>query len=220
VDRIAEKLENSQVIAQNREFYTVTGTYHGMRFSGVSSGIGAPSAAIALEELAQCGIRALVRVGTMMGVDLPMGTCVLSVGAARFEGTSTAYLPMPFPAVADWSLVQSLYAAGQAQGLSLRTGITATYDAYYPRMAPGLVGHSELDLTLLRQAGVIALDMETALLYILGMRLRIPVAAMCLVTNNANPFAILEADGRTQGEQNLIQAVLQGLVDWSRSQHG
>jgi uridine phosphorylase len=136
VDRIAALLDSPQTIAQNREFYTVTGHYHGQRVSGVSSGIGAPSAAIAIEELKQLGAKAIVRVGTMMGVSVPMGTYVIATGAARFEGTSQHYLDMAYPAVPDWVLAQELFAAGQGHGLDMRLGIVATYDAFYPKMAP------------------------------------------------------------------------------------
>jgi uridine phosphorylase len=211
VDRIADMMEDRQVSACNREYCVATGTYRGMRFSAVSSGIGAPSTAIAVEELAQLGAKAIVRVGTMMGIDLPLGCFVVATGAARFEGTSAAYLDMPFPAVPDWRLAQGLIASGSGH---THTGITATYDAFYRHMAPALVNRSPLDVAGLRRAGVIAVDMETALLYILGMYLGVSVAAMCLVTNNADPFAIIDPDEREQGEQRLIETVLAALAKW------
>ncbi len=217
VDRIAAFLDSPQTIAQNREFYTVTGHYNGQRVSGVSAGIGAPSAAIAIEELKQLGAKAIVRVGTMMGVSVPMGACVIATGAARFEGTSQHYLDMAYPAVPDWGLAQHLLAAGQGQGLDMRLGITATYDAFYPKMAPTLTDHTLPDIEGLRQAQVIALDMETALLYVLGTRLEISVVAMCLVTNNFDPFEMQGADTRAKDEDNLIRAVLDGLLVWSNN---
>lgn len=218
VERIAAFLDSPQTMAQNREFYTVTGHYRGQRVSGVSSGIGAPSAAIAVEELKQLGARAIVRVGTMMGLSVPMGTVIIAAGAARFEGTSQHYLDMAYPAVPDWGLAQQLLVAGQRNNLDIRLGITATYDAFYPKMAPALTGHTLPDIEGLRQAQVIALDMETALLYVLGTRLKISVAAMCLVTNNFDPFAILEPAARAKGEDALIEAVLEGLWAWQNQE--
>jgi uridine phosphorylase len=214
VDRIAGGLESPRNIAQNREFYVVTGTYKGHTMSAVSSGIGAPSAAIAIHELKQLGARAIVRVGTMMGVNAPMGSFVISTGAARYEGTSAAYLPLAYPAVPDWSLVQQLHQGATARQLDIRMGITATYDAFYPQMAPSLVGHGELDLNELNAAGVLTLDMETSLLYILGQRLGLATASMCLVTNTAAPFKILNAAARDNNEDTLIACVLDGLTKW------
>ena len=214
VDRIAEGLDDARVVAQNREFYTVTGSYRGVQVLGVSSGIGAPSAAIAIEELAHLGVKAVVRVGTTMGVTAPMGAFVVSTGAVRYEGTSAAYLPLAYPAVPDWRLASCLVQAGSRMSQEVLTGITATYDAFYPHMAPSLVDGGELDTSELEQAGVLSLDMETALLYVLGLRLKIAVASMCIVTNQASPFAIIDGDARSQGERTLISAVLDGLMDW------
>jgi len=94
-------------------------------------------------------------------------------------------------------------------------GVTATYDAFYPSMAPALVGRGLPDLELLRAGRVIALDMETSLLFILGMRLGVAVASFCIVTNNADPFEIIEAEARETGEKLLIRAAFEGLADWS-----
>lgn len=217
VDRIARLLDDSETIAKNREFYTITGSYKGKRFSGVSSGIGAPSAAIALEELTQLGVKAVVRVGTMMGVNAPMGSYVIASGAIRFEGTSSQYLPIEYPAVPDWRLVQSMIQSGQNHNLDTNVGITATYDAFYPKMAPALVSRGLPDMEALQQANVLALDMETSLLYVVGLRLKLPVVSMCIVTNTAEPFAILDADLRAQGEEMLITTVLDGLTGWDET---
>lgn len=215
VDRLVGLLDSAAFKVQNREFYTTTGQYRDCRYSGVSSGIGAPSAAIAVEELVQLGVKAIVRVGTMMGVEAPMGSYVISTGAVRFEGTSRDYLPLEFPAVPDWTLANCLYQSAQVTGLDCRMGLTATYDSFYPKMAPALVGRGLPDVDQLKQAHVLSLDMETSLLYILGMRLKLPVASMCLVTNTAEPFAVLDRDKRDTGEHQLIQTVLDGLHAWS-----
>lgn len=214
VDRIALTLEQAAVIARNREFYSVTGIYQGKRLSAVSSGIGAPSAAIAVEELAQLGANAVVRVGTMMGLGAPLGSLVISTGAARFEGTSVAYLPLEYPAVPDWPLAQALRSAAAEAPLPLCMGMTATYDAFYPRMAPALVERGQPDLEPLKEVGILALDMETSLLYIVGCRLGIATASLCLVTNEADPFTVIDSEQRVKDEAILIQVALEGLVAW------
>lgn len=214
IDRIAEMMEGGRIIARNREFLVANGTVNGLPYTAISSGIGAPSAAIAIEEAAQLGAKAIVRVGTTMGIGLPMGMFVLSTGAARFEGTSAAYLNLAFPAVPNWTLAQLLMEQAHRNHHPARAGMTATYDAFYPSMAPALVGRGLPDMELLRSAGVIALDMETSLLHIMGSRLGLAAASFCLVTNNADPFTIIEANAREQGEIALIQTIFAALAQW------
>lgn len=215
VERIVDLMDEGEIISQNREFLVASGTVEDTPFTAISSGIGAPSAAIAIEEAVQLGAKAIVRVGTMMGIGLPMGCIVVSTGAARFEGTSSTYLPAPFPAVPDWTLSQALLEAARSAGEDVRAGITATYDAFYPSMAPALVGRGLPDLELLRDGRVIALDMETSLVYILGMRLGVATASFCLVTNNADPFEVIGAESRSRGEEALIRTTFAGLKGWS-----
>lgn len=211
VELIAGFLDEAKTIAHNREFYTVTGRYGGRRISAVSSGIGSSSAAIAIEELVHLGAKVIVRVGTTMGIRVPMGACVIATGAARFEGTSKYYLDPAYPAVPDWTLAQTLLSSGKDHGLDMRLGITATYDAFYPSMAAGLAGYDLEHADELDQAQIVAVDMETALLFIMGIRLRFAAASICLVTNNFAPFAMLDAEARSVGENMLIQTALDGL---------
>lgn len=212
VDRVVEVLDRARVVSRNREFVVATGEHKGRPISAVSAGIGAPSTAIALEELTRLGLRAVVRVGTMMGIHAPLGSAVISTGAARFEGTSGAYLPLAYPAIPDWGLAQSLLAAGHAHQLDVRLGLTITHDAFYPAMAPSLVGRGRLDLEIPRRAGALALDMESSLVCVLGMTLGFAAAVMCLVTVEAEPFVTLASDQRAALEGQLISAVLDGLV--------
>jgi uridine phosphorylase len=212
VERIAGFFDDVQVTHQNREYHVTTGLYRGQRFTAASAGIGAPSTAIALEEFKQLGVQSLVRVGTMMGVHAPMGSHVIATGAARFEGTSVSYLPLAYPAVPDWALVQALHASGQERGLDLHMGISATYDAFYPHMAPALTGHGLPQLDELKRAGVMATDMETAMVYIVGRVIGLAVASMCVVTVQADPFTVLDPEPRAEGEDKLIETVLQGLL--------
>ncbi len=212
VERIAGYFDEVQFTNQNREYTVTTGMFKGQRFTAASAGIGAPSTAIALEEFKQLGVTRLVRVGTMMGIHAPMGSHVIATGAARFEGTSSSYLPIEYPAVPDWALVQALYATGTESGLDLHMGISATYDAFYPHMAPALTGHGLPQLDELKRAGVMATDMETAMLYIVGRVLGLAVASMCVVTVQADPFTVLDPEPRATGEDKLIETVLHGLL--------
>lgn len=214
VDRAAALLGDVRHVGHNREFSVATGTFRGTPVSIVSGGIGAPSTAIAIEELVQVGAKAIVRVGTMMGIGTgaPLGTVVLSTGAVRGEGTSQRYLPAHYPAIPDWTLVQALRNAAQAAGLDTRLGMTATYDAFYPDMAPSLIGAGELELAEARRANVLAMDMESSLVFVLGALRGIATAAMCLITVQAEPHRHLDPPVRADGDRRLIEAALTGLA--------
>ncbi len=215
VDRAAAMLDTHRKVSANREFLVTTGTYRDYEVTIASGGIGAPSTAIAIEELAQLGVRAIVRIGTMMGVRAELGTVVLSAGAARFEGLSQRYLPLAYPAIPHFPLVRTLAMAAQHHDLPTYTGLTATYDAFYPDMAPSLTGSESLDLTLPMKAGVQSMDMETALVFTLGMTLGIATASMCLVTVRAEPHLRLDGNNRAELDDRLVQAALDGLCDFS-----
>ena len=214
VHRITDMLENGDEIQNNREFTSGTGTYRGVPISVVSGGIGAPSTAIAMHELAQLGARVIVRVGTMMGIHAPLDSVVIPTAATRFESTSTRYLPPAYPAVPDWELVQALAEASHSHRLKVRLGLAATYDAFYPDMAPALIDQGAPDLTLPRRAGVLSMDMESSLVFVLGTVLNIATAAMCLVTVQADPHRHLAADVRTLSEQRMLWAALDGLAQF------
>lgn len=213
VDRISDKmLERSRIISRHREFVVATGTHHGQPISVVSAGIGAPSTAIAIEELAQIGVKTIVRIGTMLGIHAPIGSVVLATGAARFEGTSGWYLPPPYPAIPHWGLVESLSEVAKNYHLDVRHGLTVTHDAFYASLAPQLVGRKPIDLEVPRRAGALTLDMESALVFTLGMVLNLQVASICLVTVQAQPFTALAMDARAALETQLIKAALDGLI--------
>jgi uridine phosphorylase len=214
VERIAAAMDSAHLVARNREFITMTGSVGGVPLTVVSSGIGAPSAAIALEELAQLGTKAVVRLGTTMGINLPMGALVLASGAVRLEGTSSQYVPLAYPAVPEWRLTRSLEAAALALQPNVVVGVVATVDAFYPQMAPALVGRGLPDLDAFRRAGVVSLDMETSLVLTLGRVLGMAAASLCLVTNSADPFGVIEDDARESGEHALIRAAFDGLLAW------
>lgn len=212
VTRGMELLDGARLVSQNREYAVATGMHQGTPVTLASGGIGSSSTAIAVHELHLCGARAIVRVGTIMGVFAPMGSVVLSTGAVRGEATALHYLPVEYPAVPDFYLTEALAHAGRVAGLDVRLGITATENAFYLRMAPGLIGAEPPDLTLHRRAGVLGMEMETALLFVLCRVLGIPAAAMCLTTVQAEPFAQLDVEIRAAMDERLVCAALDGIV--------
>ena len=124
-EKIARYFESPCLVADSREFVTYTGLLDGERVSVTSTGIGGPSASIAMEELVKAGADTFVRVGTCGGMDIDVksGDLVIATGAIRNEGTSREYAPIEFPAVADIDVVNALIAAAKESGHDWHKGI-------------------------------------------------------------------------------------------------
>ena len=131
-EKIAKHFDNPVKIAQNREYTTYTGYLDGEKVSVVSTGIGGPSASIAVEELIHCGADTFIRTGTCGGIDLNVqsGDIVVATGAIRFEHTSREYAPIEFPAVADFQVTNALVEATKKLGFPLHTGIVQCKDSF------------------------------------------------------------------------------------------
>ena len=167
---IASYLENAQKVAQSREFTTYTGTLDGTRVSVTSTGIGGPSAAIAMEELAALGAHTFLRIGTCGGMqpELVPGTLIVPTGAIRMEGTSQEYMPLAFPAVPDFGLTEHLVCAARAAAYDYHTGVVQCKDSFYGQHSPETMPVAP---TLLQNwqawkaAGTLASEMESAALF-------------------------------------------------------
>ena len=136
--KIAQYFEDPVMIADNREFITYTGTLDGVKVSVTSTGIGGPSAAIAMEELARCGADTFVRIGTCGGIqpEVKSGDIVVATGAVRMEGTSKEYAPIEYPAVADLMVVNALVSAAKEKDCEFYTGVVQSKDAFYGQHEP------------------------------------------------------------------------------------
>ena len=133
--KIAAYFENPVLVADSREFVTYTGTLDGVKVSVTSTGIGGPSASIAMEELIQCGADTFIRVGTCggMALDVEGGDIVVATGAIRAEGTSKEYAPIEFPAVADLTVTNALVQAAKNLGKKWHAGVVQCKDAFLYR---------------------------------------------------------------------------------------
>ena len=138
VPAIAALFENAHQVAYNREFNVWTGTLLGEKVTACSTGIGGPSASIAMEELHKCGADTFIRTGTCGGIDLDVqsGDIVVATGAIRFEHTSLEYAPIEVPAVADWEITNCLVEAARALGYPLHTGVVQCKDSFYGQHSP------------------------------------------------------------------------------------
>ena len=182
---IAGYFEDPREIAYNREFRTFTGTVDGIRVSVTSTGIGCPSAAIALEELIKVGADTFIRIGTAGSLqkEVEVGDLAIATGAVRKEGTTLQYVPIEYPAVADPEIVFALRAAARKRGYPHHLGITHCKDSFYSE-EEGYSAHEELNQmewkTWMR-ANVIATSMEESALFIVGSLRKVRVGSILTV---------------------------------------
>ena len=187
--KIAEHFEKAQFVADNREFVTYTGYLEGEKVSVTSTGIGGPSAAIALEELVRCGADTFIRTGTCGGIalDVKGGDIVVATGAVRMEGTSREYAPIEYPAVADFAVANALVQAARALGYPCHTGVVQSKDAFYGQHEPERMPVSyELmnKWEAWKRMGCKASEMESAALFIVAQHLGVRCGADFLVMGN------------------------------------
>ncbi len=188
VPKIAAHLDDAKLIAQNREYTVYTGTLLGEKVSVCSTGIGGPSAAIALEELVKCGAKSFIRIGTSGGMAFEVvgGDLIIPTAAVRGDGTSYEYLPKDYPAAADFSLTAALYRTAQemssnAEGNSVHIGVIQSKDSFYGETNPETMPvetmlHNRWEAYL--RAGCLTSEMECATLFSVGLVRRVRVAAV------------------------------------------
>lgn len=186
---IAAYLEDAELVADSREFVTYTGYLDGEKVSVTSTGIGGPSAAIAMQELAHAGAHTFIRVGTCGGMQTEIvgGDVVIATGAVRMEGTSREYAPIEYPAVADIDVVNALRESAGALGVTAHTGVVQSKDSFYGQHSPGImpVGYELMNKwEAWKKMGCKASEMESAALLIVGAFLRVRVGACFLVVAN------------------------------------
>ena len=167
---IAQYFDNPVKVQQNREYTTYTGTLLGEKVSVCSTGIGGPSAVIAMEELTKIGADTFVRVGTCGGIKLEVqsGDVVIATGAIRMEGTSREYAPMEFPAVADYEVLSALVNSAKALGYRSHAGVVQCKDSFYGQHDPKRMPVSyELvnKWEAWKRLGTMASEMESAALF-------------------------------------------------------
>ena len=173
---IAALFDNAVFVSQNREYTIYTGTLLGEKVSVCSTGIGGPSAAIAMEELTAIGADTFIRVGTCGGIDLNVqsGDIVVATGAIRFEHTSREYAPIEFPAVADFGITAALTEAARAMGKTCHTGVVQCKDSFYGQHSPARMPVSYELLNkweAWKRLGVKASEMESAALFVVAAAL-------------------------------------------------
>ena len=186
---IAKYFDNPVQIADNREYVTITGTLDGKKVSVTSTGIGGPSAAIAIEELVRCGADTFIRVGTCGGMqeDVLSGDIVIASGAIRMDGTGREYAPIEYPAVSDFEVTSALGQAAEELNMRFHIGVTQSKDSFYGQHSPETMPVSyelENKWNAWLRMGCLASEMESATLFIVGSFHRVRVGSVCIVMAN------------------------------------
>ena len=178
VDRIAAQCDDVAAVAANREYRVVTATTDGVPVTLCSTGIGAPSAAIAVEELAAVGVETFIRVGTTGALQaaIEIGDMVIATAAAKDEGTTRRYEAVSIPAVADFGVTGALYDAAMARGEDVHRGPIVTDDAFY--------NETDAYVAAWEAAGILAIEMEAAAIFTLARRKGLRAGAICTVDGN------------------------------------
>lgn len=175
-ESIAALLDHPVHVHMNREFNVWKGTLLGEPVCVVSTGIGGPSAAIAMEELKEIGVDTFLRVGTCGGIrlDVQSGDVVIATGAVRMEGTSREYAPIEFPAVADFEVTSALVQAATRLGKKGKTGVVQCKDSFYGQHSPERMPVSyelQAKWQAWKRLGVLASEMESAALFVVAASL-------------------------------------------------
>ncbi|MDR3590995.1 MAG: nucleoside phosphorylase [Negativicutes bacterium] len=186
---IASYFDQNEFVVSNREFTTYSGRLSGAKVSVTSTGIGGPSAAIAMEELAKLGAHTFIRVGTCGGIQeaLAPGTLIIPTAAIRKDGTGREYLPVEFPAVADFFLVQALKDAAERLNHPSVMGVVECKDSYYGQHEPERMPVGAMlkeKWKMWKMAGALASEMESSTLFVVASVLQVRCATVLLLYRN------------------------------------
>lgn len=214
-------LTDPRRLASKREFHTWLAHAAGQPVLVTSTGIGGPSTSIAVDELAQIGIRTFVRVGTTGAIqpDIDVGTVVVTTGAIRLDGASTHYAPIEYPAVAHHEVVTALLSAARALGVPARAGVTCTADTFYPgqERADSFTGYVPRRFQGAteewRRLGVLNYEMEAATLLTLASVMGVRAGCVAGVVVNRTRSEHVTPDDLERGERNAVSVAVRAVAD-------
>lgn len=213
---IASYFDDPQKVASHREYETWTGYLEGEKVSVTSTGIGGPSAAIALEELVAIGSDTFVRVGTSgsMQEHIKPGDIAIVSAAIRDEGTSLHYLPIEFPAVADVELTQALSDAARGMGKTVHVGVSQSKDSFYGQHSPErmpVAGRLAERWTAWMGGGAICSEMEAASLYIVASVLRVRASGLMMVMGHPDQSPMSPEEWDASKVEHLLPVAIEGM---------
>ncbi len=213
---IARLFDEPKLVAKHREYETWTGYLDGERVSVTSTGIGCPSAAIAMEELVKIGADTFVRVGTSgaMQPNINPGDLGVINAAIRDEGTTRHYLPPEFPAVADIDVTRALAVGARSLGKTVHIGVSQTKDSFFGQHEPGRmpVGDRLKERWAAWMAGgAICSEMEAAALYIVAATLRVRAGGIMMILGHHDQSPMTEEELAKGSLDNLLPAAIAGM---------
>ena len=221
-EKIAQYFDNAKLVADRREFVTYTGYLDGVKVSVTSTGIGGPSAAIALEELVKVGAKTFIRVGTCggMSIDVKGGDVVVATGAIRMEGTSREYAPIEFPAVANLEVTNALVTGAKKEGCEFHTGVVQCKDAFYGQHEPETkpVSYELMNKwEAWKRLGCLASEMESAALFVVASHLRVRAGSCFLVLANQEREKLGLENPVVHDTDKAIQVAVQAIRELIRA---
>mgnify|MGYP001600312651 CR=1 FL=1 len=197
IKKIIAFWDDAHEVATNREFVTYTGTYKGIPISATSTGIGCPSAAITIEELANIGAKTFIRIGTCGGLQkqIQPGDLIVPFAAIRAEGTTKEYVAPEFPAIADPDVFQTLRASAKELEFPTHYGINRTHDAFYEHIQNMLRwGDRFLDKRMAHwNTPLVSSEMECSAVFLIAL-LRGLRAGAVLAVNTTEPLDEIQAN--------------------------
>ncbi|MCU1579657.1 MAG: uridine phosphorylase [Rhodoglobus sp.] len=213
---IARLFDDARLVAKNREYETWTGTLDGETVSVTSTGIGCPSAAIAMEELVKVGADTFVRVGTSgaMQPEIQPGDLGVINAAIRDEGTTLHYLPVEFPAVADLDVTRALAIGARSLGKTVHIGVSQSKDSFFGQHEPGrmpVARRLQERWAAWMAGGAICSEMEAAALYIVAATLRVRAGGIMMIMGHHDQSPMTEAEIERGSLDNLLPAAIAGM---------
>lgn len=206
--RIADHMDDARLVTDSRGYVVYSGTYNGVFMTSIGTGMGGPTVAIALEELAHMGADTFIRVGScgVFQEGQGPGDVVVASGTLRRGGTANAYLPPNFPAVPTFSVLRTIVETAEEMDVPVTVGVGSAGDAFYaPRRDDALAA----DLV---QAGLVSVEMESDTLFIVGAYRGWRTGA--LYTSDGAPGIIKPDWGEEayrEGEQRMIKIALEAM---------
>jgi len=222
VEKIASFWERSWKVASHREFTTYSGYYKGVFISATSTGIGAPSTAIAIEELARVGSDTFIRVGTTGALhrDIKVGDVIISTAAVRLEGTSKQYVIPEYPAVASLEVTLALIFAAELNNVRYHVGLTASSDSFYvgqerPGFRNYLPPFQKGLIEFLKSVRVLNFEMEASLIFTLASIYGLRAGAVCAVIANRETEEFV-VDAGVEDAIKVANEAVRILHDWDQ----
>lgn len=216
VPLIAKYLKDARQVAYNREFCSYVGTLKGEKVAVVSTGIGGPSASIAMEELIKCGADTFVRIGTAGGIktDVIGGDVVIATGAVRAEGTSKEYAPIEYPAVSDFDVTSALKSAAIDLNFNYHLGVVQCKDSFYGQHEPGAMPVSyELinKWNAYKKLGCLASEMESSTLFIVGLTHGVRVGSVFSIVGNQERAKLGLSNPQVHNTDDAIKVAIKAV---------